>query len=54
MDIDEDDLVALLEANGFAREDVQLMVIPADRPTREYRGLMLAVAQKGGVQKKEA
>jgi hypothetical protein len=54
VDIGEEDLLSLLEANDFAREDVQLMTIPADRPTREYRGLMLAVAQKGGAQKKGA
>ncbi len=51
VDISENDLFALLENNGFARENIEVRSIPADRPTRDYEGLMLAVAQrstKGG------
>ncbi|MBW2421995.1 MAG: methyltransferase domain-containing protein [Deltaproteobacteria bacterium] len=43
----EDDLIELLEENGFPRKTIEVRCVPADRPTRDYKGLMLAVAQKG-------
>lgn len=46
VDIREDDLVELLEDTGFSRKGIEVRSIPADRPTRDYEGLMLAVAEK--------
>jgi hypothetical protein len=47
VDIAEDDLLELLEDGGFPRKRIELCSVPADRATRDYQGLILAVAQKG-------
>ncbi len=44
--IREDDLVEVLEETGFSAKSIEIRSVPADRPTRDYEGLMLAVAQK--------
>lgn len=44
--IREDDLVELLEDTGFSNKSIEIRSIPADRPTRDYEGLMMAVAKK--------
>ena len=46
VDISQEDLVDLLTSNGFSLDRVQIQSVVADRPTRDYRGLLLAVAQK--------
>lgn len=46
VDISEGELIELLEQNGFPRKRIQLQSVPADRPTRDYTGLMLVVAEK--------
>jgi hypothetical protein len=46
VDISEHELIELLEENGFPRKGIKVRCAPADRPTREYNGLMLAVAEK--------
>ncbi len=46
VDISEGELIDLLEENGFSRTGIELRCVSADRPTRDYKGLMLAVAQK--------
>jgi hypothetical protein len=46
VDISERDLVDLLVENGFPRQGIQLRSVPADRVTRDYKGLVLAAAQK--------
>ena len=46
VDIAEDDLIELLEETGFGPKQIELRSIPADRPSRDYDGLMLAVARK--------
>jgi hypothetical protein len=45
--VSEEDLIELLEENGFPRKTIELRSVPADRPTRDYKGLILAVAEKG-------
>lgn len=47
VDISRDDLVEALEENGFPASRIEVGQVPADRPTREYSGLLLARAQKG-------
>lgn len=42
----EDDVVEILEESGFLRKSIELQGVPADRPTREYSGLIFAVARK--------
>jgi hypothetical protein len=46
VDISEDDLVELLEQNGCLRRSIEVCRVAADRPSRDYQGLMLAVARK--------
>ena len=46
VDITEADLLDLLEDSGFPRKTIELRVVPADRSTRDYEGLLLAVATK--------
>jgi hypothetical protein len=46
LDISEDDLLETLEENGFPRKSIDLRSVPADRPTRDYQGLMMALARK--------
>ena len=46
VDISEDDLIELLEETGFPRKGIDVRSVPADRDTRDYEGLMLAVAEK--------
>lgn len=46
VDISEQDLLRMLEEMGFSSAHVRVRSVPADRPTRDYKGLMLAVAQK--------
>ncbi len=48
VDILEEDLVDLLEDTGFSRKGLEVRSVPADRPTRDYQGLMFAVARKLG------
>jgi len=40
------DLADLLEKLGFPRAGIEIHSIPADRPSRDYAGLMVAVAVK--------
>ena len=47
VDISEGELIDLLEANGFPRTGIEVRCVSADRDTRDYKGLMLAVAEKG-------
>lgn len=46
VDISEDDLVELLEENGCLRRRIEVRRVAADRPARDYQGLMVAVAHK--------
>jgi hypothetical protein len=46
VDISEDDLIELLEETGFPRKRTEVRIVAADRPSRDYEGLMLAVATK--------
>ena len=46
VDISEEDLLELLEESGFPRKGIEVRSIPADRTTREYTGMILAVAEK--------
>lgn len=45
VDISEDDLIELLEETGFQQKQIELRSVPADRPSRDYDGLILAVAR---------
>jgi hypothetical protein len=49
VDITEQDLVKLFEENEFSGKSIEIRTIAADRPTRDYEGLMLAVAQKESI-----
>lgn len=42
----EDDLIEMLEETGFASKGIEIRSVPADRPTRDYQGLIFAVARK--------
>ncbi len=46
VNIAEDDLAEVLTESGFLEKDIAIRSAPADRPTRIYRGLILAVATK--------
>lgn len=46
VDISEEELLELLEDTGFTEKEIELRSIAADRPTREYAGLILVVARK--------
>ena len=46
VEISEGDLTELLAENGFIREEIRVTSVPADRPTRDYEGLIFAVARK--------
>jgi len=46
VDITAEELIELLVDNGFRRKAIEVRTVTADRPTRDYRGLMLAVARK--------
>lgn len=46
VDIDEEELIELFDEIGFCRKGMEVRSTPADRPTREYRGLILAAARK--------
>jgi hypothetical protein len=48
VDVSAADLVAVLERIGFPRKGIQVESIPADRPSRDYAGLMVALARKAG------
>ncbi len=50
VEISEDDLIEALEDAGFPRKWIELRSIPADRPTRDYQGLILATAMKERVE----
>jgi NNMT/PNMT/TEMT family len=43
----ESDLTYVLTHSGFEPESIVIRSVPADRPTRNYRGLMFALAVKG-------
>ncbi len=45
VDIGEEDMLELLEEAGFAAKSIELRTVPADRPSRDYEGLMLVVAR---------
>ena len=45
--ISEEELIELLEDLGFPSKNVELRTTPADRTTRDYSGLIMAVATKG-------
>ena len=46
VEVSEDDLIELLEEVGFQKKTIDLRVVPADRPSRDYEGLLLAAARK--------
>jgi hypothetical protein len=46
VDISEDDLVELLDENGFPRKRIDLRSVAADRVSRDYQGLIMSIAQK--------
>ncbi len=46
VDVSEEDLVELLEDSYFPRKFIDVRSVPADRVTREYDGLIMAIAQK--------
>ena len=46
--IDESDLTAVLQDSGFSTQHLVIRSVPADRPSRHYKGLMLAAAMKLG------
>jgi len=48
VDVSAQDLLDVLEQIGFPRSGIELRSIPADRPSRDYAGLMVAVAAKAG------
>ena len=48
VDISPEDLVEVLEESGFQSKDIDVRCVAADRPSRDYAGLLLAVAQKQG------
>lgn len=50
--ISEDDLIELLEELGFPRKSIEVRSVAADRPGRDYQGLILAVAEKENGQAK--
>ena len=48
VEIAERDLVDLLEEMEFPRAKIEVTSVPADRPTRDYQGLVLASAERAG------
>jgi hypothetical protein len=46
VDISEGDLIQLLGENGFPRAGIEMRSVAPDRLTRDYKGLILAVARK--------
>jgi hypothetical protein len=46
VDLSPKDVVALLRELGFASASIRVESIPADRPSRDYAGLMVAAARK--------
>lgn len=46
VDISEECLFELFAELGFAEKGMEVRSVPADRPSRDYAGLMVAVAQK--------
>jgi hypothetical protein len=46
VDISEDDLAEVLADSGFPEKRIAVRSTPADRPTRLYAGVMMAVATK--------
>ena len=44
--ISEDDVVEILEDLGFKRKSIELRTFPADRTTRDYAGLIVAIAER--------
>ena len=48
VDIDEADVVELLEESGFPRKYIEVRSVPADRPSRDYAGLIFALAKNLG------
>lgn len=46
VDISEADLSEILEECGFPRKGIEVRSVAADRPSRDYEGLILAVAGK--------
>jgi hypothetical protein len=53
VDISEDDLLELLEDTGFPRKGIEIRSVAADRSTRDYAGLILAVAKKAPGKRKQ-
>ncbi len=46
VDISEEDLFEVLDEEGFKRKTIEIRSVQADRPTRDYSGLIFAVATK--------
>lgn len=46
VEIYEDDLLELFTRSGLQADEARIQVIPADRETRDYAGLIVAVARK--------
>ena len=46
VDISEDDIAEVLADSGFSEKRIAVRSAPADRPTRLYAGVMMAVATK--------
>ena len=44
--ISPEDLLELLDEIGFRRKDIRTLTVPADRPSRDYGGIVLAVGRK--------
>ena len=42
----EDDVADVLEESGFVPKSIELRSVPADRASRDYQGLIFAVATK--------
>jgi hypothetical protein len=51
VDISEDDLLETLEETGFPRKGIEIRSVPADRPSRDYAGLIMALAHKSSTSK---
>lgn len=52
VDISEGELIDLLQEHGFPRSGIEMRCVSADRATRDYKGLMLAIARKAFTQTK--
>ena len=46
VEISEEDLLEVLEDASFPGKTIELRTVPADRPSRDYAGLLMASAKK--------